>query len=120
MKNDHGLLIHDSGETVGYLMVFSGHGIYAPTGKIDVTPEVAKTHNDLLSQAELLGLDNNCKVGQEGIFYYVDRQIKTWTGTVVSTDVAVDGTSITFKRNGKIFRGQLKNDMDCFTFKRIC
>jgi hypothetical protein len=54
----------------GYLLEFAGHGIYEPTfGKLDVTSEEAKTHNELLSQAEINGLDNNCEVGMGGMFY---------------------------------------------------
>ena len=54
----------------GYLMEFPGHGIYEPTfGKLEVTSQEAKIHNELLSQAEIKGLDHNCTVGMGGMFY---------------------------------------------------
>ena len=55
---------------LGYLFEFPEHGIYEPTfGKLDVTAEEAQTHNRLLSQAGIEGLDNHCAVGMGGTFY---------------------------------------------------
>src|SRR2546427_204338 len=45
----------------GYMFEFSGHGIFELTfGRLDVSSEDAKTHNQLLSQGEIAGLDQNC------------------------------------------------------------
>ena len=55
---------------LGYLFEFPGHGIFEPTfGKLEVTSEEAKTHNQLLSQGEIEGLDKHCGVGMGGMFY---------------------------------------------------
>ena len=49
---------HGSERCFGYLFEFLGHGLYEPTfGKLDVGSEDARTHNQLLSQAEIKGLD---------------------------------------------------------------
>ena len=57
----------------GYLFDFPGHGVFEPTfGKLDVSAEDASTHNQLLSQAEIDGLDQNCAVGLGGMFYTSD------------------------------------------------
>lgn len=120
LKNDNGLwLDEESGHLIGYLFDFTGKGVYSPDGKVEITPEQAKIHNDLLSQGEIKGLDENCKVGMYGTFYYIRRQVQTFMGTIVSADVSVKGNSITFKRNGRTFRGRLQKDADCFNFKRI-
>lgn len=121
IKSDNGLLIDtDSGSCVGYLFDFTGHGIFSPDGKVNVTKEDADKHNKLLSEGEILGMDNNCKIGQMGTFYYIKGQVQTFIGTVVSDNVRVTGKSITFTRpNGHTYRGRLRNDADCFNFKRI-
>jgi len=42
----------------GYMFEFPGHGIFELTfGRLDVSSEDAKTHNQLLSQGEIAGLD---------------------------------------------------------------
>jgi hypothetical protein len=107
---------------LGYLMNFTGHGIYEPSlGKVDVTPEEADVHNKLLSQAEIDGLDKNCQVGQYGRFYFSPskKTVQTFIGTVVSDNVIIHGQSISFTRNGKTFRGKKHEEDDIFTFKRI-
>ncbi len=106
---------------LGYLMNFEGHGIYEPSaGKVDVTKDEAEKHNQCLSAAEIKGLDENCQVGQHGTFYYTkDKGVHTFIGTVVSTEYSKVGRTITFTRNGKIFRGRLPNDSDYFGFKRV-
>jgi hypothetical protein len=108
----------------GYLFDFPGHGVFEPTfGKLDVSAEEAKTHNQLLSQAEIGGLDQNCAVGLSGLFY--TRQVEgrtvvaTWLGQEVSREVQIRGAALTFTRKGMTFRGRLRLEDDCFFFKRI-
>jgi hypothetical protein len=108
----------------GYLFEFPGHGTYEPTfGKLDVTSEEAGTHNALLSQAEISGLDNNCAVGMGGMFYTRNtgsrKIVVTWLGDEVSQDVRIKGSVLTFQRKGMTFRGRLRKAEDCFTFRRI-
>ena len=109
---------------LGYMFNFTGHGVFEPTfGKLDVTPKEATVHNQLLSHAEIEGLDKNCTVGLGGMFYTRkenDRTIiATWLGEVVSREVQVRGGSITFNRKGMTFKGRLRQNEDCFRFKRI-
>ncbi len=108
----------------GYLFEFASHGIYEPTfGKLDVSSEEARTHNELLSQAEIKGLDENCALGMGGIFYTRKENghplVTTWLGEVVSRDVRVRGQVLTFRRQAMTFRGRLRRDEDAFAFKRI-
>ena len=109
---------------LGYVFEFSGHGIYEPMlGKLEVTSEEAKTHNELLSQGEIEGLDKNCAVGMSGTFYAKKADgytlVTTWMGQEVSRDVRLRGDVLTFRRKAMTFRGRLRKDQDCFCFKRI-
>jgi len=120
------LTYHDTGRErcFGYLFEFIGHGIYEPTfGKLDVDSAEARTHNQLLSQAEIKGLDENCAVGRGGTFYLKTEHgqpvVATWLGEVVSRDVQVRGQVLTFRRRVMTFRGRLRRHEDCFNFKRI-
>jgi hypothetical protein len=125
--NRGGLLTYqDNGHErcFGYLMEFPEHGIYEPTfGKLDVTSDEAQTHNQLLSQAEIEGLDNNCAVGMGGTFYTTKLDsrtlVVTWLGTEVSRDVCLRGDVLTFQRQAMSFRGRLRKNEDSFGFKRI-
>lgn len=123
LRNDNGLFIvveEDGSEScLGYLFNFQGHGIFAPTGKLDITPQQAETHNKMLSEGELLGLDK-CEVGQWGTLYHNSTKgvVVNFIGTVVAP-AQVKGQSITFQRNGKTFRGRLQKNADCFNFKRV-
>jgi hypothetical protein len=108
----------------GYLFHFPEHGVFEPTfGKLDVTVEEANTHNRLLSQAEINGLDQNCAVGLGGIFYTKKENghtiVATWFGEEVSRSVQIQGRVLTFNRSGMTFRGRRRQDQDCFCFKRI-
>ena len=123
LKNDNGMWIDEENNCcLGYLMDFSnsGHGVHSPNGQVPITPEQAKIHNDLLSQAEILGLDK-CEIGQYGTFYYINGKVSTFMGTVVSENIHLSPSkkTITFVYNGKQFRGTLQRDADCFNFKRI-
>lgn len=114
----------DEDRCLGFLMNFTGHGVYdASLGKVNVTPEQADNHNRLLDEALLKGLDENCQVGQCGTFYVGQHDsrtaIKTFLGTVVSADVSIKGQSLTFRRNGKVFRGRMSKQHDLFNFRRI-
>lgn len=109
------------GLCLGNLMVFPSKGVYdAHWGKVDVTPDEAKAHNDALDKAYIAGLDANCLVGQCGTFYYSDEKkiVHTFNGTLVA-QARRSGQTVTFVRNGKLFRGRLHKDHDCFNFKRI-
>ena len=109
---------------LGYLFEFPGRGIFEPNfGKLEVTSAEAKTHNRLLSQGEIEGLDKLCAVGMGGLFYTrkVDGQtrVMTWLGEEVSRNVQVHGKVITFQRKGMSFRGRLRQQEDAFAFRRI-
>lgn len=109
---------------IGYLLNFTGRGVFEPTfGKLDVSAEEAETHNRLLSQAEIHGLEQNCQVGQGGMFYTRTENgsmvVTTWVGQEVSRAVRIRGNVLTFTRKGKAFRGRLRKDQDCFFAKRI-
>ncbi len=106
-------------QCLGFMFHTPQHGAFEPTaGKLEVTAEEADAHNKALSKALIDGLDR-CEVGQQGTFYYVNGQVRTWVGDVVSTSITHTGSSITFTRNGKAFRGRLQKDADSFHFKRI-
>jgi len=108
----------------GYLFDFPGHGVFEPTfGKLDVSAEDTTTHNQLLSQAEIDGLDQNCTVGLGGMFYTRKAEgrtiVATWVGQEVSRDVRVRSSVLRFIRKGMTFQGRLRREEDCFFFKRI-
>jgi hypothetical protein len=106
---------------IGHMLFHEGRA-FEPNGKLDltgITEAECATHNKLLDEALVKGLDENCKIKQGGIFYYVKGQVTTFTGVLVSDNVSVQGASITFNRNGRTFRGRLTPDADCFSFKRI-
>ena len=106
---------------LGYLMVFDEPSVFEPShGKVDVTKEAADKHNQCLSEAEIKGLDENCQVGQRGMFYYsLKGGVKTWVGTVVDPTPKVKANTITFSRKGKTFSGKLKKNDDFFIFVRV-
>lgn len=107
---------------LGYLFSFDGKTFCPNTGSwAGISPEEQDAHNQALSNAELEGLDARCEIGQGGTFYYIpaDNAVKTFVSTIVSKEVFVSGKSITFRRNGKTFRGRLQKDADCFNFRRI-
>ncbi len=108
----------------GYLFDLHDHGIFEPTfGKLDVSAQEAETHNRLLSQAEIDGLDQNCTVGMGGMFYTKKAEgrtiVATWLGLEVSREVQVRGAVLTFTRKGMSFRGRLRREEHCFFFKRM-
>ncbi len=119
IQNHGGLLIDaDTNSALGYLMEFPGHGVYSPSGKVEVPPVDVDIHNRTLSAAEIKGLDA-CQVGQYGSFYYTEGKVKTWVGELVSADVSVQGQTITFKRLGRTYRGRLAKDSSFFNFRRV-
>jgi hypothetical protein len=125
--NRGGLLTYqDNGgeRCFGYLFEFQGHGVFEPTfGKLEVSSEEAKSHNRLLSQGEIDGLDNNCAAGMGGMFFTRQAEgrtiVVTWLGEEVSRDVHIHGQVLTFRRKGMTFRGRLRKGDDAFGFKRI-
>ncbi len=106
---------------LGYLMDFKDKGIFdAYFGRVDVTKEYADIHNRLLSEGQLDGLDKNCQVGMSGDFYVnrEKREVRTFVGDLVAS-AEISGLTITFRRKGKVFRGRLALNEDCFRFRRI-
>lgn len=104
---------------VGYLICHEGR-VYEPDmGQIAVRPEEAETHNRLLTEALIEGLDSRCEVGQGGTFYLGQGRVTAWTGETVSEDVTVRGASVTFRRKGKVFRGRIRKDQSAFNFRRV-
>lgn len=108
---------------LGYLIDFKGHGVFSPNGKVEISKEHMEAHNKALEEAELKGLDENCQIGQHGTFYYINGTVQTFMGTKVNETIRLGGSNkrrtITFTRKGKVFRGVLRQDADCFNFKRI-
>ena len=109
---------------LGYLFVAPGRGVFEPTfGRLEVSEEEAHTHNQLLSAAEVAGLDTNCAIGLGGNFYTRREAGKTivitWLGNEVSRDVQINRGKILFRRNGMTFAGTLRREEDCFFFRRI-
>jgi hypothetical protein len=120
------LTYHDGGyeQCLGYLIHFPEHGTYdANLGRVDVSPDEADTHNHLLDEAMIEGLDDNCQVGQHGSFYLGKKDgrtvVQTFVGTVVSNDVSQRGSSITFRRKGRAFRGRARKHCNLFNFRRV-
>lgn len=119
-----GSLINYNDRCLSYLMAFRDKGVYdASLGKVNITPEHAETHNRLLDEAMLQGLDDSCQVGQYGTFYVGQHEgrtaVKTFLGTLVSADVSVKGQSLSFRRKGKTFRGRMSRQHDLFNFCRV-
>jgi len=123
IHDDGGLLCYSwEGETgpLGYLAHFPGRGVYdAGFGKVPVSPDVADLHNKVLDEALVLGLDNNCEVGQGGYFYVDgDNAVTTWLGTAVGRAVERNGR-YRFTRLGRRFVGKVRRDQDVVFFKRV-
>jgi hypothetical protein len=127
------LTVKGTDQCLGYLLVIVDRGTYdADHGRTNVSPEDAAEHNKVLDKMVLDGLDKNCEVGQYGTFYIGKTEagkacVKTWMGALVSADVVMTPfvrrngrfSVITFRRNGKVFRGTHNCDMDVFKFRRI-
>lgn len=107
-------------QSLGHLLVHEGRAFDPSFGCVDVSPADAKTHNQLLDEALLSGLDN-CRIGQGGHFYWVRKpnlRVHTWTGLLVSDNVSVQGRNITFRRNGMVFSGKITKGVESFNFVR--
>lgn len=120
LTNDHGLLMH-KGRPVSHLLVSLGKVCEASLGMVNATPEEAAQHNKLLDQMLINGLDT-CQIGQ-GYFFYLTKEdgkhvVTGWTGALVSNDVDVTATTITFRRNGMTFHGRRSKHGNFFKFKR--
>jgi hypothetical protein len=108
----------DGDETcLGFLLMHDG-AVYEPSiGKVDVTLEDMETHNHLLDEALVSGL-NLCPVGQSNLFYIrPDKTVTTWVGTVVGQWTR-QGSKIIFGRGAMVFEGGYTNEEAVF-FKRI-
>ena len=118
------ITFNDGDRCLGYLWHAEGHGTFdANLGRVDVSKDNADTHNRLLDDALLNGLDENCQVGQGGTFYVGQHEgrtaIKTFLGTLISADVSLKGQSLTFRRKGRTFRGRMSRQHDLFNFRRV-
>lgn len=126
------ITIKGKNECLGYLMDFKDKGIWdANYGKVEISPEHAKTHNECYSKAQIDGLDA-CKVGQCGDFYLTNDvgndkcHVATFIGTIIagihsleSTSFKVKGQGIEFVRKGRTFAGRIHKENDLITIKRI-
>jgi hypothetical protein len=112
---------------LNYLFYAPGMGVYDPSiGKVEVTKEEADTHNRLLSEALIAGLET-CEIGQCGTFYRRASntpsriEVTTWTGEVVGTAIRETGASrfrLT-RRSGRVFEVTTHKDSDMVTLTRI-
>lgn len=113
---------------LGSLMDFGERGVYdAEYGRIDgLTPAEAATHNELLDQALIEGLDTRCAVGQGGNFYLKvlphHCEVHTFTGKVVADSVVVTGAkrrTLGFTRAGRRYKAAWPKDGDLIFVKRV-
>lgn len=127
LKHKGSLITYRDGRTdrcLGYLFHGPAHGTYdAALGRVDVSREDADVHNQRLSEALVQGLDERCSVGMGGTFYCTRDgrvgRVTTWTGEIVSDDVDVRDSTITFRRKCMLFRGRLSRESDAFDFRRV-
>lgn len=121
---DRGSLIHyldaeGRDACLGFLFDGGERGIFDPTlGRVEVTPEEAQTHNRLLSEALITGLDS-CEVGQCGMFYYSDGQLKTWTGEVVEGQLSKTIAKLTLRRKGRVYEAKRQKDVESVILVRV-
>ena len=128
--NEEGVLMVDNGTRtlLNYLMEFKEHGIFEPNyGKCpeSITKEMADTHNKLLDQMLITGLDESCQIGQGNMFYFhpphedKPAQVRTFLGTVISDRVYnVTKTTFHFTRKTRDFIGFRRKDSDLTFVKR--
>lgn len=106
-----------------YIWVAGGKGAFEPNiGRVDVSEADAETHNRLLSEAKINGLDTTCEVRQGGYFYLATKplRIRTWDGQPVADRVRLVGkTTIEFDRRDRTFRGTIPRDSDAIFIKRV-
>ena len=133
IRNDRGLLVVEGTEPMqplNYLMHFPERGFYEPNFGLCppgiVTKEVADEHNRLLDSMLVTGLDESCKVGQGGMFYFSKNEetgkhkVATFMGTIISDNVRdVNSRFYFFNRKGKEFRGSIRKDDELTFVKRI-
>jgi hypothetical protein len=106
---------------LGDLMCFDDeHGCFCPAnGKVPVTKEEAKAHNEALDKAMLEGLDGACRVGQGANFYFSKGAVRTFSGRAVSEDASLSGKVVAFRRAGREFRGTVRKGADFMFFERV-
>jgi hypothetical protein len=127
LSNIGSLIVYEDGgddRCLGYLVHFPEHGVFDPSfGRVDVMPENADVHNRLLDAALLRGLDENCEIGMGGSFYVGTQDgrlaIKTFLGTLASSECTQHGRVVTFTRGGKWYRGRTSQERDVFNFRRV-
>lgn len=127
LQEEQGMWFYRDPETdqdtwLGFLLILPDKGPYDATfGRVSLSAEQAERHNDLLSAGQILGLDENCAIGQGGTFYLNNERtaVRTWIGAEVSRDLTWRGQVLTFRRQGKTFRGRVRKGEDVFHFTRI-
>ena len=117
---NEGLLMVSPDQCLGYLIDYGGRGIFdAEHGSVYCSSGQATKHNQLLDEAMLKGLDDNCQVGQHGVFYYCgDGRVTTFCGTLVAWAHLYGKVGISFVRKGRTFKGRIAKNAQCVTFKR--
>jgi len=137
-ENLGSLITYKEGEQdccLGYLVNFKEHGVFdASFGRVDIAVEHVDPHNQALDKATIEGLDERCEIGQGGSFYVrmpnkgstQGSQIRTFCGAVIADNVQFSKNPtgakhvlVSFRRNGKLFRGTWKTDTDLFNFRRV-
>ena len=128
IRNEAGLIVvegTDPMQPLNYLMIIEGRGIYDASYGLcpaSVTKEEAEAHNQMLDQMLVTGLDESCKVGQGGMFYFTKNEqtgkpkVATFLGTIISDEInRITGRFYFFRRNDKEFRGTIRrNDTSTF------
>ena len=115
------ITIYGTDQLLGHLLDCKEHGVYEPTyGRVPIDPQYVDAHNAALDKAMVEGLDG-CQIKQGGSFYLnaMSQAVKTFTGILVSDDVNISSNVVTFRRNGKTFRGRYKREGELFNFRRI-
>jgi hypothetical protein len=133
LEDVHGglLTFKDTTNCLGYLFTNKeGDTFCATYGKVDVTPEQAIAHNNILDEQMLKDFDTKFAIGERaGLYLVLDTDnklvVKTFLGTVVSREVTVKNfgkkgqRTIWFERNGRRFKGRTSKEYDLFWFRRI-
>lgn len=107
----------DGDTCLGYLFLHEGKAYEPSFGLVDVSPADAETHNRLLSEALVKGLDDRCEIGMCGSFYVSSdrKHVKTWTGEAVADLRDLRDGRYEFVRNGMTFVGRIKDEVIDFT-----
>lgn len=102
---------------LGNLLFHEGKAYDPDHGAIELSKEHTDAHNKAFDTALIEGLDK-AEVGQGANFYFVNKQVKTWLGTVVDEFPQYHRGSIVVNRKGKVFTGKLKKG-EVFFLRRL-